>query len=131
MFKWMTGLAILLAALLAACGRAQGSADRIAPQFAAVPALPARPAAPADGTSGTAGPTVIAAGLRQLRRTSSEDPDADGIADYRIIITETFDATGNLISSASEEDFEADGIIDARSVTTFGDQAALVSHSFQ
>ncbi len=60
------------------------------------------------------------AACRQRRsRTIEEDPDADGIADYRVIITDTFDADGNPISTAREEDVEADGIIDARSVTHY------------
>jgi hypothetical protein len=52
-----------------------------------------------------------------LRRRDSRE--RDGIADYRIILTEEFNAAGMLVSRAKEEDFEADGIIDARSVTSF------------
>ena len=57
---------------------------------------------------------------RRLSRTIEDDPDADGIADYRVIITDTFDAAGNLESTLREEDFEADGIIDSRVITSFG-----------
>ena len=37
----------------------------------------------------------------------------------RIIITDTFDAAGNLVGLVREEDFEADGIVDARGATSF------------
>ncbi len=52
-------------------------------------------------------------------RIIDEDPDADGIANYRTIITDTFDAGGNLVSTLQEEDFEADGVVDSRVMTSF------------
>jgi hypothetical protein len=36
-------------------------------------------------------------GERRESRIVEDDPDADGIPDYRVIITETFDAEGNLL----------------------------------
>ena len=105
MRKWMSGLAILYVLWCSGCG--------------------ARAAEPRPGTVVTEPlasvvlPTMPSAGERRVSRTIEDDPDADGIADYRVVITDTFDADGNPISSAREEDFEADGIIDARSVTKF------------
>jgi hypothetical protein len=64
-------------------------------------------------------PFMPPVGERRVSRTIEDDPDADGIADYRVIITDTFNADGDPISTAREEDFEADGIIDARSVTKY------------
>ncbi len=57
---------------------------------------------------------------RRLSRTIEVDPHADGIANYRVIITDTLDAAGNLESTLREVDFEADGIIDSRVMTSFG-----------
>ena len=51
-------------------------------------------------------------------RTFSRDYDADGIDDYRVVITETFDSEGNLVSRTKDQDFEADGIIDSHITTT-------------
>jgi hypothetical protein len=51
-------------------------------------------------------------------RTFSRDYDADGINDYRVVITETFDSDGNLLSRTKDQDFEADGIIDSHVTTT-------------
>ena len=55
-----------------------------------------------------------------VSRNIDSDYDADGIADHRIVISETFDASGNLVRRIEEEDFEADGIVDSRTVTNFG-----------
>jgi hypothetical protein len=55
-------------------------------------------------------------------RSYANDYDADGIADYRVTVTRTYDDAGNLISRTREEDFEADGVIDARVVTTFDER---------
>ena len=52
-------------------------------------------------------------------RTIERDPDGDGIANYRCIITDTYDASGRLIRRTRDEDFDADGIVDARTTTTF------------
>jgi hypothetical protein len=54
------------------------------------------------------------------RRSIDSDYDADGIADHRIVISETLDESGNLVRRIEDEDFEADGIVDARTVTNFG-----------
>ena len=60
---------------------------------------------------------------RESHRGSKPAPrnelDADGIADYRVFMTETFDAEGKLVSVTEEQDFEADGVIDARDTTNF------------
>jgi hypothetical protein len=37
---------------------------------------------------------------RRLSRTIEDDPDADGIAQYRVIITDTLDAAGDFTHSA-------------------------------
>lgn len=47
------------------------------------------------------------------------DPDGDGIANRRIVITESYDAEGLLVELIREVDREADGIIDARKVTRY------------
>jgi hypothetical protein len=54
-------------------------------------------------------------------RIIDKDPDGDGIANRRVLITEVFDESGMLLERIREDDFEADGIVDARNVTTFGD----------
>jgi hypothetical protein len=56
----------------------------------------------------------------QVTRTIEQDPDGDGIANRRSIITERFDDSGGLLERIRELDFEADGIVDARDVTRFG-----------
>ena len=58
-------------------------------------------------------PQVATPAGRTASRNIDSDHDADGIADHRIVISETFDASGNLIRRIESEDFEADGIIDA------------------
>ncbi|HET7810124.1 MAG TPA: hypothetical protein VFL16_06075 [Steroidobacteraceae bacterium] len=50
---------------------------------------------------------------------TERDDDADGIADYRVFVTESFDAAGNLVGVTTEQDFEADGVIDERETTNF------------
>ena len=52
-------------------------------------------------------------------RTGSRDDDADGIDDYRAVITETFDSTGNLVARTKTQDFDANGIVDSQVTTTF------------
>ncbi len=69
-------------------------------------------------------PTVLppASGtVHRVTRTIDKDPDGDGLANSRTIITEVFDKSGMLQERIREDDFEADGIVDARNVTTFGD----------
>ena len=109
MRKWMTGLMILAALTLSACGRADGGV--VWQPNKAEPAPEGTTALPEPETQADAGYSVT--------RSIDQDPDADGIADSRLIITETFDAAGNLLSSTQEEDFEADGIVDSRFTTTF------------
>lgn len=109
MRKWMTGLAIFCVVSLAGCGGARGAQAPVPAANADRPALSVPPA-------GNVIPRET-----QARRTIEDDQDADGIADYRVIITEIFDQNGNLVRTTRDEDFEADGIIDARNVTQYGD----------
>ena len=53
-------------------------------------------------------------------RTITRDDDADGVDDYRAVITESFDGAGNLRSRTKAQDFDADGIIDSQVTTRFG-----------
>jgi len=115
MLKWMNGLAILCALACAGCGAKGAEPQPLAAPSSIAVALP-KVRSPESGTAVVAAP---AAGERRVSRTVEDDRDADGISDYRIIITDTFDANGNLVSTLREEDFEADGIIDARSTTWF------------
>ena len=64
-------------------------------------------------------PPPPASAPRRQTRLTERDFDADGIADYRLVTTEVFDAKGNLLEVSQEQDFEADGIIDARETTYF------------
>jgi hypothetical protein len=54
-----------------------------------------------------------------MSRTITRDEDADGVDDYRAVITETFDSAGNLLSRTRAQDFDADGIVDSRVTTQF------------
>jgi hypothetical protein len=64
-------------------------------------------------------PAPAAAAPREERRLVERDINADGIADYLVVITDRFDAAGALVSRTREEDFEADGVIDSRTTTVF------------
>ena len=113
MSKWMTSLMILW---LLACG---GCGARVAEslettQAAAVVAGPAAIAEAEVANVSRVLPAAVAS------RAFEDDPDGDGIANYRAIITDTFDAAGNLATTLREEDFEADGIIDSRVTTSYG-----------
>ena len=115
MCKWMI-LLLIIAVGLAGCGGALGAHDIAQP-------TPAR--VPTDASQSMGGPGAALAAAPNTTegrrvRTIEDDPDADGIADYRVIITDSFDAAGNLVSTLREEDFEADGIIDSRVMTSFG-----------
>ena len=103
----------LTALLLAACSGGQG--DTAVSMAAQSPALPAAIAPAPIRTP----PPITTAAPQRVTRTIDKDPDGDGIANRRIIITEIFDASGALIERIREQDFEADGIIDARDVTHF------------
>lgn len=54
-----------------------------------------------------------------MTRIIVKDPDGDGIANRRTIITEIFDEAGVLRESVREVDLEADGIFDSREVTSY------------
>ena len=72
------------------------------------------------GVAPTSSPLVLPHAVPlQTSRTISRDDDADGLVDYRAVITETFDAAGNLLSRTKAQDFDADGIVDSRVTTTF------------
>ena len=116
MRKWLSGLALFCVLPFSGCGvqgaePAAGAPDRLQPRLE----LPAAAGVPA------AMPVVHRSGDRRESRTVEDDLDADGIADYRVIITDTFDADGNLRLTTRDEDFEADGIFDARRLTKYGD----------
>lgn len=93
---------------LSGCEGAQG-----APQQARVAGV-SLPQAPAPT------PQAVAPAEHTVSRNIDSDYDADGIADHRIVISETLDESGNLVRRIEDEDFEADGIVDARTVTNFG-----------
>jgi len=115
MRKWMSGLAILSVLPLSGCGAvdagpsAVGGLARAEVRREPPPLTQLAKAMPAHRV-----------GERRESRIVEDDPDADGIPDYRVIITETFDADGNLLLTLRDEDFEADGIIDARRTSYFG-----------
>jgi hypothetical protein len=82
---------------------------------------PSRAVEPEPGVAPTPIPAV-AQPLPQpltLSRTITRDEDADGVDDYRAVITETFDSAGNLLSRTKAQDFDADGIVDSRVTTQF------------
>jgi hypothetical protein len=115
MRKWLSGLVLSCVLTLSGCGihgaePVAGASDR----------LQARQDSPAVTEVAEVKPAQRA-GERRESRTVEDDRDADGIADYRVIITDTFDADGNLLLTTRDEDFEADGIFDARSLTKYGD----------
>ena len=95
-------------ALLAGCEGAQGAAQQEPVASASRPMVL------------VPGPPIVAPTERTVSRNIDSDYDADGIADHRIVIRETFDGSGKLVRRIEEEDFEADGIFDARTVTDFG-----------
>jgi len=109
-----------LLALLAGCtrteanqttsGRAESSlaASKSAPEVGGM-MLPAEPRSPA----------AAAGRIHSSTRSFARDYDADGIDDYRVVITETFDDAGNLLSRTKDQDFDADGIVDSHVTTTF------------
>ena len=101
------GLLILAAAAQTGCSGAHGSAESSPAPVEQAPTEPSAIELPARVAP------------RQQTRATERDFDADGIADYRVFMTETFDAEGKLVSVTEEQDFEADGVIDARDTTTF------------
>jgi hypothetical protein len=107
-------MAALAALLVAGCGSGQETAAKPVAGPARVSADPASavsfhpPASlPAPG------------GEHRISRIIDQDPDGDGIANRRIVITESYDAAGLLIERIREVDREADGIIDSRNVTQY------------
>ena len=108
--------AIVLAGMLSGCGSGVAEHDKIALDgMGAAPAASAVQAAAVPST--VAVPQAGAA--HTASRTFSRDLDADGIDDYRVVITETFDAEGNLVSRTKDQDFDADGIVDSHVTTTY------------
>jgi hypothetical protein len=86
------------ACLLAACGTADGGVEDARARVTPPAAAPQ---------------TAAATGLRETRIVE-EDSNADGIADYRCTLTETFDLLGDIETRIIEQDFDADGIVDSR-----------------
>ena len=116
MSKWMTSLMILWRLACGGCG-ARVAESMETTQAAAVVA---GPAAIAEAEVANVSRVLPAAVTSRASRIFEDDPDGDGIANYRAIITDTFDAAGNLAATLREEDFEADGIIDSRVTTSYG-----------
>jgi hypothetical protein len=115
MHRRMTGT-LFSGLLFAGCGSSHEPAQIVQPALVSQ--------APIEPIRGPPPPTVSppASGTaHRVTRTIDKDPDGDGIANYRIIITEVFDKSGMLLERIREDDFEADGIVDARNVTTFDD----------
>ena len=118
MCKWMTLLAILTVSAMSGCSGAHGAhrVQRNRRRRESCPSHRSRCCVPGEVRATAPNPSG-----RQQVRTIEDDPDADGIANYRVIITDTFDAAGNMVSTLREEDFEADGIIDSRVMTSFAE----------
>lgn len=72
---------------------------------------------------GNVAPPLPTPPQRRMTRTIDKDPDGDGIANQRVVVTEIYDDAGALLQEIREEDFDADGIVDARRVTTFDDMS--------
>ena len=107
--------AIVLAGMLAGCNSGAAEHDKTALEgsMAAVRTVP-----DAGAVRSAVVPSAVP-GPHTASRTSSRDYDADGIDDYRVMITETFDGAGNLVSRTKDQDFDADGIVDSHVTTTF------------
>ena len=113
----LPGIACLAVFMVVACHEPQAAPVR-APMDASVQRSIEH--APAVGVSAPA-PMPARAERHRVTRIIDKDPDGDGIANRRIVITETFDDAGVLLESVREIDREADGIIDAREVTSYGE----------
>ena len=113
--KWATALVIVCLSLLPACEGAHGVREQLATTAAS--SVPVHVLEPVANSL----PQASAAAGRTSSQTIDSDVDADGIADHRITVIETFDAEGKLIRRTEEEDFEADGIVDSRVATYFAD----------
>ena len=114
MLRYMTWT-LLSALLLAGCSDTQEPPTHAQTQVAtrvSGPAEKSPPVAQLPPASGTP---------HRLTRIIDKDPDGDGIANRRVLITEVFDESGVLLERVREDDFEADGIVDARNVTTFAE----------
>lgn len=107
---------VALSALLAGCENSSAN-----PAGNASVEHPSRAVESGPGVAPTPQPAALEADPRPLTssRTITRDDDADGVDDYRAVITETFDPAGILLSRTREQDFDADGIIDSRVTTTF------------
>jgi hypothetical protein len=113
----MLGFALLL---IAGCERRGEVAATPPPEAASqLGSSPGRATAPeVPGVSGLEPPTHRE---RRVTRTIDKDADGDGIAERRVVITETYDDAGILLERIREQDFQADGIVDQRTVTRFDD----------
>jgi hypothetical protein len=108
---------LVLALMLAGCSGDAVENVEVAAERPLADALAARVAQAADAPALISGRQPHPDRAHTASRTISRDYDADGIDDYRVVITETFDSEGNLVSRTKDQDFEADGIIDSH-VTT-------------
>ena len=112
-----TGLLVVaVSGLLAGCENSSAN-----PAGRASAENPSRPVEPEPGVAPTPMPAVPPppAHPLEMSRTITRDEDADGVDDYRAVITETFDPAGNLLSRTKAQDFDADGIVDSRVTTSF------------
>jgi hypothetical protein len=115
MLRRMTGT-LLSGLLFAGCGGTPEPPPDAQPEVARlVPSEPAEDSSPIARLPPASGTT------HRLTRIIDRDPDGDGIANRRVLITEVFDESGVLLERIREDDFEADGIVDARNVITFGE----------
>lgn len=106
---------VVLCRLLAGC---ENSSANPAGDLSAI--HPSRAVESGPGVAPTAASVEPAAAQPlTLSRTITRDDDANGVDDYRAVITETFDPAGNLLSRTKAQDFDADGIVDSRVTTTF------------
>ena len=107
---------IAVSGLLAGCENSSAN-----PAGRASAENPSRPVEPEPGVAPTPATSMSPPAPHPLTmsRTITRDEDADGVDDYRAVITEAFDAAGNLLSRTKAQDFDADGIVDARTTTSF------------
>jgi len=115
-------VAAILAPLLAACTDGKAGQTNNPASMSSAPAPSTTPSAAsvvAPSAAAEIQPSLMSAGSHTTSRSFARDLDADGIDDYRVVITETFDGAGNLLSRTKDQDFDADGIIDSHVTTRF------------
>lgn len=122
MNTFTVAVAAILAPLLAACTDGEAGPANSPASASHAPAPGASRSAVSVAAPVTAAEiprATSSVGSHTTSRTFARDLDADGIDDYRVVITESFDAAGNLLSRTKDQDFDADGIIDSHVTTRF------------